>query len=155
MGPLADRRRLDAMEALTTDAVACGARVAIGGAHIDNRGHFFAPTVLADAPVTARAMNEESFGPIALVAAFRDYESVIREANRLACGLAAFAWTQSARTMMNVSQDLEARMVSINHHGLALPELPFGGLKDSGCGSEGGAKALEAYLNPKLVTQMT
>jgi succinate-semialdehyde dehydrogenase/glutarate-semialdehyde dehydrogenase len=134
------------MEALTTDAVACGARVAIGGAHIDNRGHFFAPTVLADAPV--KALDEESFGPIPLVAAFRDYESVIREANRLACGLAAFAWTQSARTMMNVSQDLEARMVSINHHGLALPELPFGGLKDSGCGSEGGAKALEAISIP-------
>jgi hypothetical protein len=95
------------MEALTTDAVACGARVAIGGARIGNRGYFFAPTVLADAPVTARAMNEESFGPIALVAAFRDYEGAIREANRLACGLAAFAWTQSAKTMTNVSRDLE------------------------------------------------
>ena len=141
------------MQALVDDAKRRGARVAAGGHRIGDRGYFFAPTVLADAPV--KALDEESFGPIPLVAAFRDYESVIREANRLACGLAAFAWTQSARTMMNVSQDLEARMVSINHHGLALPELPFGGLKDSGCGSEGGAKALEAYLNPKLVTQMT
>jgi len=155
MGPLAHRRRLDAMEALTADAVGHGARVAAGGARIGNRGYFFAPTVLADAPVTARAMNEEPFGPIALVAAFRDYEGAIREANRLAYGLAAFAYTRSARTAANVSRDLEAGMVSINHHGLALPELPFGGVKDSGYGSEGGAEALEAYLNPKLVTQMT
>jgi succinate-semialdehyde dehydrogenase/glutarate-semialdehyde dehydrogenase len=155
MGPLAHRRRLEAMEALTADAVAHGARVAAGGARIGNRGYFFAPTVLADAPVTARAMNEEPFGPIALVAAFGDYEGAIREANRLAYGLAAFAWTQSTKTMANVSRDLEAGMVSINHHGLALPELPFGGVKDSGYGSEGGAEALEAYLNPKLVTQMT
>jgi succinate-semialdehyde dehydrogenase/glutarate-semialdehyde dehydrogenase len=155
MGPLAHRRRLDAMEALTADAVAQGATVAAGGARIGNRGYFFAPTVLADAPFTARAMNEEPFGPIALVATFRDYDGAIREANRLAYGLAAFAWTQSAKTMASVSHDLEAGMVSINHHGLALPELPFGGVKDSGYGSEGGAEALEAYLNPKLVTQMT
>jgi len=100
-------------------------------------------------------MNEEPFGPIALVAAFRDYDGAIQEANRLAYGLAAFAYTRSARTAANVSRDLEAGMVSINHHGLALPELPFGGVKDSGYGSEGGAEALEAYLNPKLVTQMT
>jgi len=86
---------------------------------------------------------------------FRDYEGAIPEANRLACRLAAFVWTQSAKTITNVRRDLEAGMVSINDHGLALPELPFGGVKDSGCGSEGGAKALEAYLNPKLVTQMT
>jgi succinate-semialdehyde dehydrogenase/glutarate-semialdehyde dehydrogenase len=105
------------MEPLTTNAVVCGARVAIGGAHITN--YFFAPTVLADAPVTARPMNEESFGPIALVAAFRNYEGVTREANRLACGLAAFAWTQSAKTMTNASRDLEAGMASINHRGLA------------------------------------
>jgi succinate-semialdehyde dehydrogenase/glutarate-semialdehyde dehydrogenase len=155
MGPVAHRRRLEAMEALTADAVAEGATVAAGGARIGNRGYFFTPTVLADAPVSARAMNEEPFGPIALVAAFRDYEGAIREANRLAYGLAAFAWTQSAKMMASVSRDLEAGMVSVNHHGLALPELPFGGVKESGYGSEGGAEALEAYLNPKLVTQMT
>ena len=155
MGPLAHRRRLDAMEALTADAVARGAQLAAGGARIGNRGYFFAPTVLTDAPISARAMNEEPFGPVALVAPFRDYEDAIREANRLAYGLAAFAYTRSAKTMANVSQDLESGMVSINHHGLALPELPFGGVKDSGYGSEGGSEALEAYLNPKLVSQMT
>jgi succinate-semialdehyde dehydrogenase/glutarate-semialdehyde dehydrogenase len=155
MGPLAHRRRLDAMEALTADAVTRGAQLAAGGARIGNRGYFFAPTVLTDAPISARAMNEEPFGPVALVAPFRDYEDAIREANRLAYGLAAFAYTRSAKTMANVSQDLESGMVSINHHGLALPELPFGGVKDSGYGSEGGSEALEAYLNPKLVSQMT
>jgi len=143
------------MEALTADAVARGAQLAAGGARIGNRGYFFAPTVLADAPISARAMNEEPFGPIALVAPFRDYEDAILEANRLAYGLAAFAYTRSAKTMANVSQDLESGMVSINHHGLALPELPFGGVKDSGYGSEGGSEALEAYLNPKFVSQMT
>jgi succinate-semialdehyde dehydrogenase/glutarate-semialdehyde dehydrogenase len=155
MGPVAHRRRLETMEALTADAVARGARIAAGGARIGNQGYFFAPTVLADAPISARAMNEEPFGPIALVAPFRDYEGAIREANRLSYGLAAYAYTRSAKTMANVGQDLESGMVSINHHGLALPELPFGGVKESGYGSEGGTEALEAYFNPKLVTQMT
>jgi succinate-semialdehyde dehydrogenase/glutarate-semialdehyde dehydrogenase len=155
MGPLAHRRRLEAMEALTADAVARGAKVAAGGARVGNRGFFFAPTVLADVPTNARAMNEEPFGPIALVSAFRDYEGAIREANRLAYGLAAFVYTRSAKTMAEVSRDLESGMVSINHHGLALPELPFGGVKDSGYGSEGGAESLDAYLSPKLITQMT
>jgi succinate-semialdehyde dehydrogenase / glutarate-semialdehyde dehydrogenase len=155
MGPLAHGRRLEAMEALTADAVSCGAKVACGGERIGNRGYFFAPTVLTDVPVGARVMNEEPFGPIAVMSAFRDYEAAIGEANRLAYGLAAYAYTKSAKTMADVGRDVESGMVSINHHGLALPELPFGGVKDSGYGSEGGAEALEAYLNPKLITQMT
>ena len=100
-------------------------------------------------------MNEEPFGPVAIVSFFRDYEAAISEANRLPYGLAAYAYTKSAKTMADVGRDVESGMVSINHHGLALPELPFGGVKDSGYGSEGGAEALEAYFNPKLVTQMT
>jgi succinate-semialdehyde dehydrogenase / glutarate-semialdehyde dehydrogenase len=155
MGPVAHARRLAAMEAITADAVSRGARVACGGERIGNRGYFFAPTVLTDVPVAARVMNEEPFGPIAAVSAFRDYDSAVREANRLAYGLAAYAYTKSAKTMADAGRDIESGMVSINHSGLALPELPFGGVKDSGYGSEGGAEALEAYLNPKLVTQMT
>jgi succinate-semialdehyde dehydrogenase/glutarate-semialdehyde dehydrogenase len=155
MGPLAHARRLEAMEAITADAVSRGAKVACGGARIGNRGYFFAPTVLTDVPIAARVVNEEPFGPIAVMSAFRDYESAVREANRLAYGLAAYAYTRSAKTMADVGRDVESGMVSINHNGLALPELPFGGVKDSGYGSEGGAEALEAYLNPKLVTQMT
>ena len=155
MGPLAHARRLEAMEALTADAVSRGGKVASGGERIGNRGYFFAPTVLTDVPVDARVMNEEPFGPIAVMSAFRDYEAAIGEADRLAYGLAAYAYTKSAKTMADVGRDVESGMVSINHPGLALPELPFGGVKDSGYGSEGGAEALEAYLNPKLITQMT
>ena len=155
MGPLAHGRRLEAMEAFTADAVSHGAKVACGGERVGNRGYFFAPTVLTDVPLGARVMNEEPFGPIAVVNAFRDYDAAIGEANRLAYGLAAYAYTKSAKTMAAVGRDVESGMVSINHHGLALPEVHFGGIKDSGYGSEGGADALEAYFNPKLITQMT
>jgi succinate-semialdehyde dehydrogenase/glutarate-semialdehyde dehydrogenase len=155
MGPVAHARRMDAMEALTADAVSHGAKVACGGERIGNRGYFFAPTVLTDVPMGARVMNEEPFGPIAIMSAFSEYNAAITEANRLDYGLAAYAYTKSAKIMAEVGRDVESGMVSINHHGLALPELPFGGVKDSGYGSEGGSEALEAYLNPKLVTQMT
>ncbi len=155
MGPVAHARRMDAMEALTADAVSHGAKVACGGERIGNRGYFFAPTVLTDVPMGARVMNEEPFGPIAIMSPFSEYGAAITEANRLDYGLAAYAYTRSAKTMADVGRDVESGMVSINHHGLALPELPFGGVKDSGYGSEGGSEALEAYLNPKLVTQMT
>jgi len=111
--------------------------------------------VLTDVPMGARVVNEEPFGPIAVMSAFHDYKDAIGEANRLPYGLAAYAYTKSAKTMADVGRDVESGMVSINHHGLALPELPFGGVKDSGYGSEGGAEAIEAYLNPKLITQMT
>ena len=155
MGPLAHGRRLEAMEAFTADAVSSGGKVACGGARVGNRGYFFAPTVLTDVPIGARVMNEEPFGPVAVMSAFRDYGAAIGEANRLAYGLAAYAYTKSAKTMADVGRDVESGMVSINHPGLALPELPFGGVKDSGYGSEGGAEALEAYFTPKLITQMT
>jgi succinate-semialdehyde dehydrogenase/glutarate-semialdehyde dehydrogenase len=155
MGPVAHGRRLEAMEALTVDAVSRGAKVAFGGERIGNRGYFFAPTVLTDVPLGARVMNEEPFGPIAVMSPFSGYDAAIGEANRLAYGLAAYAYTKSAKTMADVCRDVESGMVSVNHHGFALPELPFGGVKDSGYGSEGGAEALEAYLNPKLITQMT
>jgi succinate-semialdehyde dehydrogenase/glutarate-semialdehyde dehydrogenase len=154
MGPLANSRRLEAMEALTADAASRGARVVCGGARIGNRGYFFEPTVLTEAPLDARIMNEEPFGPLAAISPFRDYDGVVEEANRLPYGLAAYAYTKSAKTMADIGRDIESGMVSINHHGLALPELPFGGVKDSGYGSEGGTEAMEAYLNAKLITQM-
>jgi succinate-semialdehyde dehydrogenase/glutarate-semialdehyde dehydrogenase len=153
MGPLANNRRLEAMDALVADATAQGAKVATGGERIGNRGYFFKPTVLTDVPLSARIMSEEPFGPVAMVSHFADYHEVIAEANRLPYGLAAYAYTTSAKTMAGVGRDIESGMVSINHHGIALPELPFGGIKDSGYGSEGGLEAVEAYLNTKLVTQ--
>ncbi|ACI94178.1 succinate-semialdehyde dehydrogenase [NADP+] (ssdh) [Afipia carboxidovorans OM5] len=153
MGPLANSRRLEAMEALVADATSRGAKVATGGERIGNRGYFFKPTVLTEVPLSARVMNEEPFGPVALISRFSDYDKAIAEANRLPYGLAAYAYTTSAKTMANLGRDIESGMVSINHHGIALPELPFGGIKDSGYGSEGGIEAVEAYLNTKLVTQ--
>ncbi|HEX4327361.1 MAG TPA: aldehyde dehydrogenase family protein, partial [Burkholderiales bacterium] len=103
----------------------------------------------------ARIMNEEPFGPIAPVAPFKDFDSVVLEANRLPWGLAAYAYTSSAKTAAAIGSAFESGMVSINHHGLALPEIPFGGVKDSGYGSEGGSEAIEAYLNTKMITHQT
>jgi succinate-semialdehyde dehydrogenase / glutarate-semialdehyde dehydrogenase len=153
MGPLANPRRVDAMESLVADAVQRGAKVRTGGKRIGNEGFFFEPTVLTDVSREARLMNEEPFGPIAPITRFRDYDEVVAEANRLPYGLAAYAYTQSTKTMAAIGADLESGMVSINHHGLALPEVPFGGIKDSGYGSEGGLEAIEGYLNTKFVTQ--
>jgi len=152
MGPLANPRRVDAMEALVADAVAKGANIRTGGKRIGNEGFFFEPTVMTDVPLSARVMNEEPFGPLAPIASFSDYDAVFAEANRLPYGLAAYAYTRSAETVARLSESVESGMVSINHHGLALPEVPFGGIKDSGYGSEGGLEAIEAYLNSKFVT---
>jgi succinate-semialdehyde dehydrogenase / glutarate-semialdehyde dehydrogenase len=153
MGPLANGRRAEAMEALTSDAVALGAIVRTGAERIGNRGYFYKPTVLTDVPKEARMMKEEPFGPVAIVNRFSTYEEAISQANRLPYGLAAYVYTASARTMAQAGRDIQSGMVSINHHGLGLPELPFGGIKDSGYGSEGGVEAMESYLNSKIITQ--
>jgi succinate-semialdehyde dehydrogenase/glutarate-semialdehyde dehydrogenase len=154
MGPLANDRRLHAMDAFVSDAVAKGAKVRAGGKRQGNKGYFYEPTVLTDVPINARIMNEEPFGPLAPIATFRDFDSVVAEANRLPFGLAAYAYTKSAKTAAAIGSAIESGMVSINHHGLALPEVPFGGIKDSGYGSEGGTEALEAYLNIKFISQV-
>ncbi len=153
MGPLANGRRLEAMERLVADARDRGARVLTGGARTGREGFFFAPTVLVDVPVTAHIMNEEPFGPLAPISTFSSYDEAIAEANRLPYGLAAYAYTRSSATCAALADDVETGMVSINHHGLALPETPFGGIKDSGYGSEGGSEAMEAYLVTKFVSQ--
>jgi succinate-semialdehyde dehydrogenase / glutarate-semialdehyde dehydrogenase len=155
MGPLAHARRLDAMEAFVADAVAQGATVETGGRRIGNKGYFFEPTVLTHVPTTARVMNEEPFGPIAIVGSFAEFDDAVKEANRLPYGLASYAYTKSSKTAAALGAAIESGMVSINHHGIALPEVPFGGVKDSGYGSEGGADAIEAYLNTKFITHMT
>ncbi len=153
IGPLANRRRVEAMETFIADATAQGAEVMAGGKRVGNKGYFFAPTVLANVPVTARAMNEEPFGPVALINPFDDYGEAVAEANRLAYGLASYAYTRSMRTATAIAGAIEAGMLAINHTRLSRPELPFGGVKDSGYGSEGGPEAVEAYLVTKLVTQ--
>ena len=153
MGPLAHARRVDAMEGFVADAVAHGATVRTGGNRIGNAGFFFEPTILTEVPTEARVMNEEPFGPLAVVAPFRAMEDAVAEANRLPYGLAAYAYTRSTRTATAVAALVETGMMGINHHGMAMPETPFGGVKDSGYGSEGGTEAMEAYLVSKFVTQ--
>ena len=155
MGPLAHARRVEAMDAFVADAQAKGAKIETGGKHIGNKGFFFEPTVMTDVPLEARIMNEEPFGPLAPIMPFRDYDAVVKEANRLPYGLAAYAYTRSAKTAAQLGEAIESGMVSINHHGLALPEVPFGGVKDSGYGSEGGSEAIEAYFNTKFITHQT
>lgn len=151
LGPLANERRLAAMVRLTDDARARGARVLTGGARVGERGHFFAPTVLADVPTSAAVFNEEPFGPIASVRAFDTLDEAIAEANRSPYGLAAYAYTTSIRHLHRLSEELEVGQLWVNQPALPWPELPFGGVKDSGYGSEGGPEALDAYLFSKTV----
>jgi succinate-semialdehyde dehydrogenase / glutarate-semialdehyde dehydrogenase len=153
MGPLANTRRVAAMERFIADATERGATLRTGGNRIGNKGNFFEPTVLTDVPKDAQVMNEEPFGPLAVIAPFADFDEVVTEANRLPFGLASYAFTRSAKTANAIAAAVEAGMMSINHHGLALPEVPFGGVKDSGFGSEGGLEAIESYLNTKFVSQ--
>ena len=153
MGPLANPRRITAMETFIGDAQQKGATVRTGGNRIGNKGNFFEPTVLTDVPMEARVQNEEPFGPLAIISPFRSFDDVVAEANRLPFGLASYAFTRSAKTANAIAGSVEAGMMTINHMGLALPEVPFGGVKDSGYGSEGGSEAIEAYLNTKFVTQ--
>jgi succinate-semialdehyde dehydrogenase/glutarate-semialdehyde dehydrogenase len=153
MGPLAHERRIPWVEGLVADARQRGAEVHAGGERIGNKGYFYQPTVLTGVGKDARMMNEEPFGPVAMIAPFTDLDEVVEEANRLPFGLAAYAFTRSAKTANAVAARVESGMMTINHLGLALPEVPFGGMKDSGYGSEGGSEAIEAYLNTKFVSQ--
>jgi succinate-semialdehyde dehydrogenase/glutarate-semialdehyde dehydrogenase len=154
MGPLVSERRVEAVAALVQDAVQAGAELVTGGKRIGNSGYFFEPTVLSRVPRTSRIMNEEPFGPVALMVPVGGLDEALAEANRLNYGLAAYAFTRSAESVARISSGIRAGMISINHLGLALPEVPFGGVNDSGYGTEGGADALEPYLNTKFVTHL-
>jgi succinate-semialdehyde dehydrogenase/glutarate-semialdehyde dehydrogenase len=153
MGPLANDRRVAAMEAFVADAVQKGATIAAGGKRRGNKGYFFEPTILTDVPENARVLHEEPFGPLALLMPFKHLDDAITEANRLEYGLASYAFTRSTAAAATIGAGIEAGMVSINHQGLALPETPFGGIKDSGYGSEGGAEGLEPYMVTKYISQ--
>jgi acyl-CoA reductase-like NAD-dependent aldehyde dehydrogenase len=153
MGPLANPRRMSAMQNLVEDSQQQHAHIKTGGKRLGSSGNFWAATVITELPTTARAMTEEPFGPMALINPFASFEDAVREANRLPFGLAAYAWTRSARTAQQIAASIETGMITINHLGLGMPETPFGGVKDSGYGSEGGTEALEAYMNPKFVSQ--
>jgi acyl-CoA reductase-like NAD-dependent aldehyde dehydrogenase len=154
MGPLAQARRISAVGGIVDDARERGATVLAGGGTLPGAGNFYAPTVLADLPADSRFMNEEPFGPVAGMIRFKAVEEVLEQANRLPFGLASYAFTTSTKNASMISNGLQAGLVSINHIALALAETPFGGIKDSGYGSEGGMETFDGYLNTKFVTQL-
>lgn len=154
MGPLANERRIPALQRMIEDAISRGARMTTGGKRIGNQGWFFEPTVLADVPTSAEIMNEEPFGPVAVINRFDTTDAALAEANRLPYGLASYAFTSSAATAHRLEQEIRAGMLTMNHIGLALPETPFGGIGDSGIGTEGGSDAIEAYLDTRFVTRL-
>jgi succinate-semialdehyde dehydrogenase / glutarate-semialdehyde dehydrogenase len=155
MGPLVNARRRAAIEELVGDAAAKGARVATGGHRIGERGYFYAPTVLADVPLHSRAMTEEPFGPLALCVPVHDLDAALALANSLPMGLSAYAFTNSLQEAERIGRELECGNLSINHFGSPGADLPFGGVKDSGIGREGGPVSLDAYMVSKTVLQKT
>ena len=152
MGPLANPRRPDAIDALVEDARAKGAKVLAGGAR-GNQGFFYQPTVLADVPLEADVMSNEPFGPLALIRPFDTFDDAIEQANRLPYGLAAFAFTENGRQANMLGDAIESGMVGINTFAISVPDAPFGGVKESGFGSEGGPEGLESYLVTKAIHQ--
>ena len=154
MGPLAHARRVDVMEAFMEDARGHGGEVVIGGTRLKGAGFFFPPTVITGLPDHAKLMTDEPFGPIAPLVRFTDPEDAIRRANSLPFGLSSYVFTESLKTSTYAANALEAGMVNINHFGSALSETPFGGVKESGIGSEGGTETFDGYLVTKFVTQV-
>lgn len=154
MGPLANPRRVAAMADFVQDAVARGATVAAGGERIGAAGNFFAPTVLTGVPLDAKVFNEEPFGPLAAIRGFTTLDEAIAEANRLSFGLAGYAFTRSLKNAHRLAHELEVGMLYVNQPATPSAEMPFGGIKDSGYGTEGGPEALDAYLNTRAVTVM-
>ena len=151
MGPLANVRRQEAIRKLVDDSRAGGASILAGGKSLGDGGYFYAPTVVSDLSDDARLMVEEPFGPVAGFARFRDFEEVVDRANSLPYGLAAYAFTTSLKRANAISDALEAGMVGVNTFAISAPETPFGGVKESGYGAEGGTEGLDAYMVKKLV----
>lgn len=154
MGPLAHERRIPMMQKFVDNARSLGGKVVLGGEQIKRDGFFFSPTVLTDIPDDALVMTEEPFGPIAPLTRYSNLDDAIARANSLPFGLSAYAFTQSLQDAHRLGTELESGMVNINHFGSSLPETPFGGVKDSGIGSEGGAETFDGYLVTKFVTQI-
>ncbi|MBX9829801.1 MAG: NAD-dependent succinate-semialdehyde dehydrogenase [Xanthobacteraceae bacterium] len=153
MGPLANPRRLDAMDAIVADAKSRGGKIVTGGERGGNQGFFYKPTVITDVPDDSRIMTQEPFGPVAPIVTFKSFDEVVERANSLEFGLAAYAFTTSNATAAAIGDALESGMVGVNSVAISTPETPFGGVKESGHGSEGGIEGLGAYLVTKFISQ--
>jgi len=154
MGPLANARRIDAMETFVNDAKDRGGKIVTGGARHGNQGYFYEPTVITDVPDDSKIMTQEPFGPVAPVVTFKTLDEVVERANSLPFGLAAYTFTGSAQTANMMGDALQSGMVGVNSIAVSTPETPFGGVKESGYGSEGGIEGLQAYLSTKFISQM-
>jgi succinate-semialdehyde dehydrogenase/glutarate-semialdehyde dehydrogenase len=153
MGPLANARRLDAMANIVADCQSRGGKLAAGGKRHGNQGYFFEPTVVTDLPDDSKIMTQEPFGPVAPIVTFKSFDEVVERANSLEFGLAAYAFTTSNSTAAAIGDALESGMVGVNSIAISTPETPFGGVKESGHGSEGGIEGLGAYLVTKFISQ--
>src|SRR3954453_20491580 len=153
MGPLANARRLDAMDSFVADAKDRGGKIQTGGTRRGNQGYFYEPTVITDVPDDSKIMTQEPFGPLAPVVTFKTFDEVVERANSLPFGLAAYAFTTSNATAAAIGDALQSGMVGVNSVAISTPETPFGGIKDSGYGHEGGIEGLEVYMNKKFIAQ--
>lgn len=154
MGSLANNRRVAAMETYLEDARKHGAKFHTGGTRLGNIGFFWEPTVVSDVPNEARIMNEEPFGAVAVVNRFDKLESAIDQANRLPYGLSAYAFTNDLRAAKMIEREVRSGMIGLNTFQVTLPETPFGGVRHSGYGSEGGTEGIDGYLHTKFVSQL-
>lgn len=154
MGPLIGERRLGVMQSFVDDAKEHGAEVMTGGQRLGNQGYFYAPTVLKDVPEDAMIMNEEPFGPVAPMASFSDFDELLERANKLEFGLASYAFTNDGARAAKLGDQIEAGLLAVNSFMVSTPETPFGGINESGYGSEGGIEGLDAFLRTKFVTEM-
>jgi len=153
MGPLANARRIDAMDSIVADAKSRGAKIVTGGQRHGNQGYVYEPTVITDIPDDSKLMTQEPFGPLAPIVTFKTVDEVVERANSLEFGLAAYAFTTSAHNASMIGDALQSGMVGVNSIAISTPETPFGGVKESGYGSEGGLEGLQAYLNTKFISQ--
>src|SRR6266567_34282 len=153
MGPMANARRIDAMDSFVADARSRGGSVVTGGKRHGNQGFFYEPTIVTEVPDDSKVMTQEPFGPIAPIVTFKTFDEVVERANSLPFGLAAYAFTSSNATAAAIGDAIESGMVGVNSIAVSTPETPFGGVKESGHGSEGGIEGLGAYLNTKFISQ--
>ena len=153
MGPMANSRRIDAMDSFVADAKSRGGKIVTGGKRRGNQGYFYEPTVITDVPDDSKIMTQEPFGPLAPIVTFKTFDEVVQRANSLEFGLAAYAFTSSTATAAAIGDAIESGMVGVNSIAISTPETPFGGVKESGHGSEGGIEGLGAYLDTKFISQ--
>ncbi len=152
MGPLANERRIEALTRLVNDAISCGGELKTGGGRIGDKGYFFEPTVLANVPDSAQVMQEEPFGPLAIINPVANLEEAIAKANSVPFGLAAYGFTNRADYIDQMTDGIEAGNISFNTLEASLPETPFGGVKSSGYGREGGTEGLNHYMITKNIS---